>query len=41
MADDQVDAAVEHIKSGMINAVELSVPLDINIAFADNWLDAK
>lgn len=41
VADDQVDAAVEHIKSGMINAVELSVPLDVNIAFADNWLDAK
>ena len=41
VADDQVDAAVEHIKSGMINAVELSIPLDVNIAFADNWLDAK
>ncbi|MEE2770382.1 MAG: DNA polymerase I [Pseudomonadota bacterium] len=39
--EKQVQKAIDRIKLSMTNAVSLSVPLDVNIAFASNWLDAK
>ena len=39
--EKQVQKAIDRIKLSMTNAVSLSVPLDVNIAYASNWLDAK
>ncbi|MDG2348344.1 MAG: DNA polymerase, partial [Gammaproteobacteria bacterium] len=39
--NDQVEKATSVITNKMTHAVDLSVPLVVNIAHADNWLDAK
>lgn len=41
VANDQVEKATSIITDKMTHAVDLSVPLVVNIAHAGNWLDAK
>ena len=35
------DKVVEIVKNGMMNAVKLSVPLDVDYSFGDNWYEVK
>ena len=38
---DEEDAAEEVVTEAMCGAVELRVPLSINLAWGDSWADAK
>jgi DNA polymerase I len=38
---DERDAAADLVVDAMAHAVELSVPLEVNLAFGPTWADAK
>ena len=38
---DELDYVLETLKTEMENAVELSVPLDVDISVGKNWMECK
>jgi DNA polymerase-1 len=40
VADDERDAMADLVREEMANALPLEVPIEIEIGFGDNWLDA-
>ncbi len=37
--DDEIETVIEILRQSMENAVEISVPLKVDVSYADNWYD--